>query len=628
MKKFLYCIVFLIAFSGISSIVLNANGFDGENRQIKTEITSYQELTNEEKSELDADISDKANNAGKTKIVYDVVLFEFSDYKGYFTEEKLKAFNTLFNEYNLNNKDYSVNEYFKDISYGQVEINANIYLYKDSKPKSYYEPQSTELFPLEYATYQKAKIKSKTIYDNYGEGNATMIIFSGEKPKNNNTRLWAHAYTQSTFVSLTYEHADVGTLCHEILHTFGLSDLYTYNTSLPTPVDCWDVSANGGYYYSNNLMYNKLNIGWVDVSNYEDDKQTEIETISKNGTYTLNPTTSLNGTRAYKFGMKKGDEKVYFMAEYRKGLSNRVDDKVSSGLIVYRVNENKKLQGNLQATTYKDFEIYIYRYRNSTYCTYASYSAGSIGSLIDSNAYLFYDDKTVANYVIENITIDNSSGTLSFDFKNYEDNQNYVAGKVYKKSGVILPNADIYINGIKATTTNSKGVFIIENVRANSTLTVVAPDTSLIYAPVIVNPGDKSIELYADKTSYARVCITDGQANDTYTLFKYSNSEWTQVGTFKGNDKYFTIPNARVGEKYKVIGNLVDEEFIISRDDYFKYIKKQEPKKEETKSTTEKITDTITSIPSKVKNTLEDAYNTIKDSVSGAFNGFARWLGF
>ena len=628
MKKFLYCIVFLIAFSGISSIILNANGFDGENRQIKTEITSYQELTVEEKEELDADISEKTNNAGRTKIVYDIVLFEFSDYKGYFTDNKINALNTRFNDYDLSNKGYSVNEYFKDLSYGQVEINANIYLYKDDKPKSYYEPQSTELFPLEFATYQRAKIKSKSIYNNYGEGNASMLIFSSEQPKDNNTRLWAHAYTQATFVSLTYGHADVGTLCHEILHTFGLSDLYTYNTSLKTPVGYWDTSATGGYNFSNNLMYNKLNLGWVDVSNYEDGKQTEIETITQNGTYTLYPTSSTNGTRAYKFGMKKGDEKIYFMAEYRKGLSNRIDSRISNGLIVYRVNENKKLQGNLQATSYKDFEIYLYRYRDSTYCTYASYSTGSIGSLIDSNAYLFYDDKTVANYVIENITVDNSSGTLSFDFKNYEENPNYVAGKVYKKSGVILPNADIYINGIKATTTSSKGVFIIENVRANSTLTVVAPNTSLIYAPIIVNPGDKSIKLYADKTAYARVCITDGQANDTYTLFKYTNSEWTQVGTFKGNDEYFVIPNARVGEKYKVIGNLVDEEFIISLDDFFKKIKKQEPKKEEQKSTTEKITDTITSIPGKVKNTLEDAYDTIKDSVKGAIDGFARWLGF
>ena len=101
MKKFLYCIVFLIAFSGISSIIVTANGFDGQNRQIKSEITAYQELTNDEKAKLDAEVSDKANNAGKTKVVYDVVLFEFSDYKNYFNDYKINSLNTRFNEYNL-----------------------------------------------------------------------------------------------------------------------------------------------------------------------------------------------------------------------------------------------------------------------------------------------------------------------------------------------------------------------------------------------------------------------------------------------------------------------------------------------------------------------------------------------
>ena len=184
------------------------------------------------------------------------------------------------------------------------------------------------------------------------------------------------------------------------------------------------------------------------------------------------------------------------------------------------------------------------------------------------------------------------------------------------------------MNGIKAATTNSKGEFFIENINLQSTLSVITNDKTLIYVPIIVNPGETNIKLYADKVCYARVRITGGRANDTYTIYKYTNNDWTKIGSFNGNVNSYVIPNARVGEKYKVIGNLVDEEFIISRDDYFKYIKKQETKEEETKSTTEKITDAITSIPGKVKNTLEDAYDTIKDSVSSAIGGFARWLGF
>lgn len=627
MKKFLCCIVFLIAFSGITSIVLNANGFDGENRQIKSEITSYQELTSEEIDDINADISDKANNSGKTKVVYDVVLFEFSDYNNYFTDKRLKEINELFNDDDASNSTYSVNEYFKDMSYGKVEMNANIYLYKDSKAKSYYDNPNSN-FVLEYATYQRAKIKSKSIYNNYGEGNASMIIFSSATPKTNDTRLWAHAYSQSTFVSLTYGHADVETLCHEILHTFGIKDLYTYDTSLPYPVQNWDISASGNY-YSNNLMYNKLNLGWVDVSNYEDDKETEIETITQNGTYTLTPTTSTNGTRAYKFGMKKGDEKVYFIAEYRKeSATSKLDSYQPEGLIVYRVNENKKFQGNLQATSYKDFEIYVYRKNERYTCNYSSFKSGYCGSLTDSSYYLYYDDKTIAKYIIENITINDETNTLTFTFKNYSNSTNYIAGKVYKTGTKALANAEVRINGIKRTTTNSSGEFFIENINSQSTLSIITDDESLIYVPVIVNPGETNIKVYADEVSYARVRITDGQASDTYTVYKYTSGDWTKVGSFSGNVSYYVIPNARMGEKYKVVGNLVDEEFIISNSNAFKYIKKQEPKEEESKSSTEKITDAITSIPGKVKDTLKDTYDTIKDSVKGALDELGRLLGF
>lgn len=640
MKKFLYCLIFLISFSGISSAVLVNNGYDGANRQIASTATSTQieSVIDSTDSNLGIDgetASSSApigNNKGRTRLIYDVVLLESADAIGFYTEEKINSINQLLNDADPYNDVYSVYEYFQDASYNQVKVNANLLLYKSDKPMSYYDIESFS-YEYEYNQYLTALSQSTQIKGRYGTANSSMLIFSTVSTVSYDSRLWAHTFRNTTFISLCYGYAKIGTLCHEIMHSFGVRDTYIQDVNAQTPVAWWDLNGNGSQYCSNSLMYNKLTAGWVETSNYGDNRATEIETITKSGRYTLSPTISTTGTRAYKFGIKKGDSKVYFMVEYRKGSTDKIDRFNKSGLIVYRLNENFKEQGNLNKKP-SEYEIFVYRKFNSDTCYNANLEDGDYcGSLSNQRVSLCYEDGTMSSIIIDNIVIDEETDTASFDFADYT-NTKYVEGVVRDSGGACIPYAEIMINGIKAGTANKYGEFIVTNVAPNSTLTAVAPNNSrLIFNPITVNPYTTDLLVKAEPLFVATISVKDGKHTEMYSIYKLINDEWRFCGFLDG-DEVYTVSCAENGVTYKFKGFNLETIVVLTEDSKDVVLVKEEPKKEETKeesedeeekSTLGKVAEAITSVPGKVKDTLVNAYDTLAETAGNIADKAGNW---
>ncbi|MGN1227803.1 MAG: hypothetical protein ACI4TX_04075, partial [Christensenellales bacterium] len=618
----------LIAFSGMSSIMLNANGYDGASKMIKSESTVYNELSVEDKDALNAEISENTSNVGKNEIVYDIILFETSDYDGFFYDSKISRMIQMFNDDIPNNAIFSVHEYFYAITYGKVNVYANFYYHKSKNKISDYDSNFQNLI-LEFATYTKAKLLSEEIECNHGAGNAYAIVFSSNDKYDYSSRLWAHAYLQIPFVSVVYEQYTIDTLCHEILHNFNIRDLYTTNNSDKVPVGEVDMMANHRGTVDT-FLYNKKVAGMVDVSNYGDDKETEIETITESGRYTLQPTTSFEGTRAYKFGMKENDKDVYFMVEYRKASLTVNNKQSKNGLLVYRVNENYKGKGNISGT-FKTYEVYVYRKNNLLSVNYSNAIIApgeQCGGLNDQKYNLYYEDKSIAKFLINNIVL-NQDGSISFDFTNFY-NTTVISGQVLSDGKSPLSDAIVSINGIDVTTTDSNGYFTIMNVKVTSVLSVRDINGKYTFNSITVEPNTANIKIYPDSiTVNVIVRIVDGQANKTYEVYKSTVNSWELVGTFKGNSSYY-IGNEKKGQSYKVVGYCVDS-YI------FKVVESGEIKiqqvaptiqEEENKSTTDKIVEAISKIPEQVPHTLNNTINSIANSIGNALNKLGRYLGF
>ena len=622
MKRILICFIVLIGFATFSSISLSATGYNGNDRVVKTEVDSYIDLIKNDELVVD-DIVENVNNNGKTDIVYDILLFEFSDYNGYYSTSKINNINSLFNDNNPSNSIYSVHEFYQDLTYGKVSIYANIYLFKDKYNKAYYDRDFNNLV-TELATYSRAMVKATACYQNYSSPNkGSMIMFSAENPKNNDTRLWAHAYPDTTFVSLTYGAATVETMSHEILHTFSLRDLYTYSQTEPSPVESWDIMSDTYAGPINTLMYNKAMLGWAEVSSYEDSNATMIETIAQDGRYTLYPTNDQgNNTKAYKFGIKQGDSKIYFMAEYRKRASFGMDFGIKgSGLIVYRVNENKKFEGNLNKT-YAEYETYLFRPGNAMSCTYAYYSNSyrDIGSLTDERYSLLYEDNSLCRCIISNITL-NSDGTLSFDFTNYQ-NKNIISG-VVKTELKVLSGIKIYADGTYVTSTASNGTFLIENYNYTKTLSFVDESGTYSFKPVTIAPNTIQIEIYPYKdTIKASIIVKGSSKNAEYALYKSDNGNRELVSTFKINE--YVSKNLKFGNQYVITGLGIDDYYFNATHDQSITLYSTAVDEVKDRNAFEKAYDSVVGFIDDAGNAISGAINTTVESIQGGIDAIGR----
>ena len=674
MKKFILFTFCLLAFTGITATIMGYTGYEvkvGAPTQATTTARPDDNTTNsndiinglggtqskEDISYLNSKLyspQDTASNVSeasyfntnryKTKVVFNVTLIELFGYYGYY-DEGLEYIEQLFNDNDNDrtNDIYSVHEYFYDISFGKVSVNANIlrgriletYDSLVNMPYDYYE---------EVSFLNTAKANGEKIVNKYGVTNLNIAIYSGNRPNKTGNVLWGHAYPYMGLIGVTFGGADLGTLCHEILHTFELPDLYCsslYNKSGLgiNDIMCYDTPG------ANTCVYNKLNLGWANISNYEDEKDTRVKTITKNGTYTLQPASSFTGVIAYKFGVKKNNSKIYFMVEYRKPIDNELDSSLYDyGLFVYRINENYKMQGNYSSNNANSHEIYMYTNTpNSNKTSPLLRHKYSYYGLFDSSFRLMYSDSEQAKIILGNLMY-NDDGSISFDFYDYRDSD-IITGRVNSKvSGTTYPLKDIevYLDGEYFTTTNQNGEFILKGYVRKSSYTISFKDPLGAYTINYQTVKNNAFELafYAENSCYFRINVNGiKDENEVLKVYvkAYSWGEYIEIGIITKDNPFILTDNSKYVKKsyylddetykycdvfttqFKISGeNMLDifikfESQLGFYDETIKYIK--EDKKEEKNKVsidTEKIIDEIKIAAMISANPIYAAYSIIK----------------
>ncbi|MCU7496831.1 MAG: M6 family metalloprotease domain-containing protein [Ignavibacteria bacterium] len=280
----------------------------------------------------------------------------------------------------------SINDYFKEASYGQLEIDSKIYArngdtllyYEDPHTTNYYRPYDAFLNPEGYKqdergtrenalfdsamSYIKKYIPSDARFDGNSDGvidNINLIIAMDNGPWQG--IMWPHMSINNSFSINGYKSSQYNIVLkdafeerggvisepiHEMLHSFGLPDLYRSADNSQHPLGGWDIMANG---MGHMLMYCKKMLGWID----------DIPVISTSGSYSVKLNLFKEGS-VYRINSPR-KKSEYFLVEFRKRGGNFESHIPGTGLIVYRVNEDVSFINDWGNYYGPPDHLYIYR---------------------------------------------------------------------------------------------------------------------------------------------------------------------------------------------------------------------------------------------------------------------------
>ena len=397
----------------------------------------------------------------------------------------LKKADEVFNSGGVNNAAIgkvpivSVKEYMKKISYGQLNLDTSFYpntgtsivSYVPDKPRSYFM-KKTSSNPNGYLPHQQMERERELIegalsfvksqlesefsaneldYDNNGE--IDLISFFAEGNYNfgeieHGGLLWPHKVNGITNFTIagkkvnTYNLISAGSterigvfskentaysvIIHEMLHTFGLPDLYRPSNKSGDPVGVWDIMAKDFSYSPQSItaFYRREQLGFG--------KRLEIIS-SGNHTITLSAEDYLNPNNNVAIKIKSPvNNSEYFVAEFRKKdvLEKNIPDTLidNGGLVLYRINTNSNQWNGNHSSTDEDF-LYVFRPnepslgagRGNLERAALSQESGRthFGKVMGStsgfdNSTLHFSDGTNSGIVISNVT-SGTENTITFD---------------------------------------------------------------------------------------------------------------------------------------------------------------------------------------------------------------------
>ncbi|MUG93603.1 M6 family metalloprotease domain-containing protein [Scytonema sp. UIC 10036] len=287
-----------------------------------------------------------------------VLLVDFSDNQAKQTQQYYKDMLFSSGTYSTG----SMQDFFKEASYGKLILTGEISgqgstkgWYRAPNPYTYYTnnnygvdtyPRNTQKLVEDIVDLAAPYVNFKD-YDNDGDGvvDALFIIHAGPgaEATGNKNHIWSHQWeinpkTVDGVIVRTYsiepEDGRIGVFCHELMHVFGMPDLYDTDYS-SEGTGSWDLMAAGswngklGDTPAHPTAYCKNKLGWV----------TPIVIFNAKQTITLKPYATNDG-QIYKLPIGTTDSKEYFLLSNRKkiGFDSQLP---GEGLIIEHVDETK-----------------------------------------------------------------------------------------------------------------------------------------------------------------------------------------------------------------------------------------------------------------------------------------------
>ena len=272
-----------------------------------------------------------------------------NDETNHFTQSEINNIISTFNQ--------EVQLYFDRMSQGYIDINIDYVCSVAPQSYDYYLSLSsanilTESLLFSSAISNKLDLNGNPKTFKFSEYHFKVNAFAGISGAWD-TFLWPHAFSYSSLILMMEYKQNLqspmasSTMCHEMLHTFGVMDLYAYTgASQNFGAQQLDMMATSSKNTSTNAYF-RNKIGWIGSSIYDDNNTTPIEEIPsrQRGSLTLdlypNCTTDYTKTIAYKFG-ENSDNDEFFMIEYKiKNYGNLFDSIIpATSVVIYRVNLN------------------------------------------------------------------------------------------------------------------------------------------------------------------------------------------------------------------------------------------------------------------------------------------------
>ena len=285
----------------------------------------------------------------------------------------------------------SLKNFYSHVSYDQFTIQSYLYpqagpndvilSYHDSHSENFYRPYSAqnpegyldadgkrerEFSLLANAIeHVRSLIPASLNLDYNNDGKVDNVVFIVNCGVGNwNDLLWPHRW--SIFDRTVFLHGkrvydfnlimgdddyyfDIGTLCHEMFHSLGAPDLYSYSYGF-SYVGSWDLMEGTTNPPQNMGAYMKQKYGtWMEIPEAHD-----------NGVYTLYPV-STSPNCAYKiYPDREHNPHQYLVIEYRDKNSLFDGTVYGSGAVIYRIND--QFNGNAGADYTSEYpEVYAFR---------------------------------------------------------------------------------------------------------------------------------------------------------------------------------------------------------------------------------------------------------------------------
>lgn len=378
----------------------------------------------------------------------------------------VRMWNRIFNEENFNEAPFygSVHDYFRDQSYGQLNLQFDLQYITLSESRIKYRSTEQDDENSKYLVQDVVNILEQrqidwTPYDwnHDGEVNQLLIVYAGKgmNAGGDANTIWPHqgwlsdrencqpivvgtgngqrkvdSYCCVQELSSSKTYGVFGTICHEFSHCLGLPDIYYGQASF---VGQWDLMDSGNYNeggfrpcgYS---AFERMMVGWITPT-----ELTGPVSITGMKPLATNPEAYIIRNDAHR------DE--FYVVENRQPVA--WDEPLpGSGIIIFHVNydENWK-RTTVPNVPYKKKNLYIIPANNNTYFTteanwpYPYRDNDSLTNnsqpasvLINANV----DGTKLMSKPITNMSVTN--GLASFDFKKNNDEANAITMTTQSKS--------------------------------------------------------------------------------------------------------------------------------------------------------------------------------------------------